>query len=508
MITLTILRKLITLRFQLKETPENNDTELAGTRSQPLSVYSRDLKYMLNSRYAAAPLRRSTPKRSLALITAMIMAITVWAGTGVVGGTREAAESPEQPALETAAGTPHRREYTQPEPAVAKRIEPRRVARINPHPPRRTKPSPRIAWKTHEVSRGDTLGRIFSRFSLDIGLASRIVDHETAETLTRLMPGHEMDLGFDDNGGLVRLRYELNRMDEIVIQLEDSELLAVRQRPIPTGTRERTASHIIGSSLFGSASKAGLSDRLIMDLVSIFGWDIDFALDIRSGDRFSILYEEMVRDGRVIGAGDIIAAEFINDGRVYRAVRHIDDSGNREYFDLEGNSLRGTFLKTPMEVSRVTSGFSKRRYHPVLKKWRAHRGVDYGAPKGTPVLATGDGRIHSMGRNGGYGNTVVLKHGGQYSTLYAHLSGYRDGLKKGATVQQGDVIGYVGATGLATGPHLHYEFRVNGQHRDPLTYETPKAQPIAERYRERFLAEARERISQLADMRPEQIASR
>lgn len=460
---------------------------------------------MLNSRYAAAPVRRSSPKRSLAVVIAMVLAITAWAGTRVTGGTQE---TPENPSSTASPETAHKREYTQPERAPAKPIEPLRVASIEPHPPRRSRPIPRIDWKSHNVSRGDTLGRIFSRFSVDIGLASRIVEHETAETLKKLMPGHEMSLGFDADGGLVRLRYELNRMEEIIIRLKDSKLLAVNQRPIPTGTRERTASYTIGSSLFGSASRAGLSDRVIMDLVSIFGWDIDFALDIRSGDRFSILYEELVRDGRSIGAGDIIAAEFINDGRVYRAVRHIDDNGNKEYFDLEGNSLRGTFLKTPMQVSRVTSGFSKRRYHPVLKKWRAHRGVDYGAPPGTPVLATGDGRVHSIGRNGGYGNTVVLKHGGQYSTLYAHLSGYKKGLKKGSKIQQGEVIGYVGATGLATGPHLHYEFRVNGEHRNPLTYETPKAQAIGERYRDTFLAEARERINQLAAVRPEQVASR
>lgn len=401
-----------------------------------------------------------------------------------------------------------RREYTQPERRVAKAIEPYRYAGVDPHPPKSDNPMPGIEWEFHSVRPGDTLGRIFSRFSINIGLASTIVEHETARTLKKLMPGHEMSLGFNAGGDLVQLRYELTRMEEIIIRFDDSVLLAVNQREIPTGTRERAVSQAIGSSLFGSASKAGLSDRLIMELVSIFGWNIDFALDIRSGDRFSILYEEMFRDGRIIGTGDIIAAEFVNDGTVHRAVRHIDDDGRKRYFDLEGNNLRGTFLKTPMRVSRVTSGFSKRRYHPVLKKWRAHRGVDYGAPTGTAILATGDGKVHSIGRNGGYGNTVVLKHGGQYSTLYAHMSGFKKDLKKGSKVQQGEVIGYVGATGLATGPHLHYEFRVNGTHRDPLTYETPRAEPIPDRYRETFLATARERIGQLTDMRPEQVASR
>lgn len=470
---------------------------------------------MLDSRYAAAPPRRSRSKTMLAAALSIALALAVWAGTRTVGGAEPAAETSEtselwreQPSPAVRLDAADRRKYTQREPHVAKAFEPIRVARIDPHPPRSTKRVPTIEWESHTVSRGDSLGRIFSRFSVDIGLASRIVEHDTARTLKKLMPGHQLRLGFSRGGDLVELRYELTRMEEILIRFKDSELTAVNQRQIPTGTRERAISQTIGSSLFLSASRAGLSDRLIMELVSIFGWDIDFARDIKSGDRFSVLYEELFRDGRSIGNGDIVAAEFVTSDTVYRAVRHIDEDGRKRYFDAEGNNLRGTFLKTPMRVSRVTSGFSKRRYHPVLKKWRAHRGVDYGAPSGTPVLATGDGRVHSIGRNGGYGNAVVLRHGGQYSTLYAHLSGFRKGLKKGSKVTQGQVIGYVGATGLATGPHLHYEFRVNGVHRDPLAYDTPRAQPIAERYRETFLAMARERVDQLADLRPDRVAAR
>ncbi|HSH41696.1 MAG TPA: peptidoglycan DD-metalloendopeptidase family protein [Arenicellales bacterium] len=465
---------------------------------------------MLDSKHAAAPLRRSRPKTLLAAVISGAVAVTVWAGTRAL---EEPADTPHITVAnaETAAapaGIGPDREYTQPGQQLAKAEPVYRARRINPHPPSPGDIKPLIEWKQYSVQRGDSLGRIFSRFSIDIGLASRIVEHETAGQLKKLMPGHEMSLGFNADGDLVELRYELDRMQELVVRLRQGELIAAEERQLPTETRERSASLTIGSSLFGAAAEAGLSDRLVMELVSIFGWDIDFALDIRTGDRFTVLYEELVRDGSVIGTGDIIAAEFINDGSTYHAVRHVDDSGRKRYFDLEGNNLRGTFLRTPMKVSRVTSGFSKRRYHPVLKKWRAHKGVDYGAPTGTPVLATGDGRIHSIGRNGGYGNAIVLKHGGQYSTLYAHLSGFRKGLKRGARVSQGEVIGYVGATGMVTGPHLHYEFRVNGQHRDPLAYETPRAEPIAERYREEFLAMARSRINQLADLRPEQVASR
>jgi len=466
---------------------------------------------MLDSRYAAAPVRRSKPRGVVAAVLTLLLAVTAWAGARMMGADSESIEAVKPPAVarqisDIAAAS--RREYTQPEHRVAKATYAERVARLEPHPPEKAGTQPVIEWQTHEVSRGDTLGRIFSRNAVAIGLASRIVQHDAGATLKKLMPGHVMSLGFRQGGELVQLRYQLSRMEEIVLTLEDAEVATVDQRRIPTGTRERMASQTIGSSLFGAASKAGLSDRLVMELASVFGWDIDFALDIRSGDHFSILYEELFRDGRSIGTGDIIAAEFVNDGEVFRAVRHVDDDGNKEYFDLDGNNLRGTFLKTPMRISRITSGFSKRRYHPVLKKWRAHRGVDYGAPTGTPVLATGDGRVHHIGRKGGYGNTVVLKHGGQYSTLYAHLSRFGKGLNRGSRIKQGDVIGYVGATGLVTGPHLHYEFRVNGQHRNPLTYETPRARPIAERYRENFLAMARDRISQLTDFQPGQLASR
>jgi murein DD-endopeptidase MepM/ murein hydrolase activator NlpD len=400
-------------------------------------------------------------------------------------------------------------EYTQHEHSVSKiagSIHPDGEARdtVAQQPPKK----PDIEWQTYSVRRGDTLGKIFNRFSVDIGLASRVAADKRGAILKKLLPGRKIWFGFNDGGKLVMLRYELDQLKELVVDFEKQGGFKVSEREIPIETRERRASGVIGSSLFVSASKAGLSNRLIMDLVSIFGWEIDFALDIRSGDRFSIIYDELLENGETIGTGEIIAAEFVNQGRVYHAIRHVDDEGHREYFDLEGNSLRGTFLKTPMRVSRITSGFSKARYHPVLKKWRAHRGVDYGAPPGTPVLATGDGRVHFVGRNGGYGNTVVLKHGGQYSTLYAHLSGFKKGLGRGTDIQQGDVIGYVGSTGLVTGPHLHYEFRVNGKHRDPLSYETPKAAPIADRYRDNFLVRAQNLIEEIAEIRPEQVASR
>lgn len=501
---------------------KNSPRPISLYSREPLRLSSRDLKYMLDSRHTAAPLRRTKPVLALAVAAVLVGSLGTWSGFRWLQSPDQAPDQTIQ-APATAAypgavepadqgGAPRVAKYTQTSPAISKETGKSEAPWQPPvselHPPEVREPGPDLDWKTYTVRRGDTLGRIFKQFSINIGLASRIASDETGESLKRLMPGNTMRLGLNEQGELKAMRYELTRMDELMVRMEGVEDISVTQREIPTQKRERTASQTIGSSLFLSASKAGLSDRLIMQLVKIFGWDIDFALDIRSGDHFSIIYEEMVRNGQTIGTGDIIAAEFINDGRLFHAVRHVDTEGDKEYFDLEGNNLRGTFLKTPMEISRVTSGFSKSRYHPVLKEWRAHRGVDYGAPKGTPVLATGDGRVHSVGRNGGYGNVLVLKHGGQYSTLYAHLSGFKKGLQRGSSVNQGEVVGYVGATGLATGPHLHYEFRVNGEHRDPMKFEPPKAAPIADRHRDTFLARARERIEQIADMRPEQVAVR
>lgn len=479
---------------------------MADTLSQPLTVFSRDLKYMLDARHAAAPLRRPAGRSALAALLVVTLAVAAW--IGIRTPTPKPVEQPSSTPLSPG----HQPEYTQVEQAVSKAgdtAHPLNASPLGGENGNDDSPAKReLEWRSHSVRRGDTLGKIFHRFSIDVGLASRIAADESGQVLKTLLPGRTMRLGFDKNGRLAVLRYELGRLEELVVDFESPDSFTVGKQSIPVETREHSASRIIGSSLFVTASEAGLADRLIMQLVSIFGWEIDFALDIRSGDRFSIIYEELLRNGESIGTGDIVAAEFVNQGKVYRAVRHIDDQGHKEYFDLQGKNLRGTFLKTPMRVTRITSGFSKRRYHPVLKKWRAHRGVDYGASTGTPVLATGDGRVELAGRKGGYGNTIILKHGGRYSTLYAHLSRFAKGVRRGAAVQQGDVIGYVGATGLVTGPHLHYEFRVDGQHRDPLTFETPKAEPIEARYRKEFLAMAQERIDEIAEIRAEQVASR
>lgn len=230
---------------------------------------------------------------------------------------------------------------------------------------------------------------------------------------------------------------------------------------------------IVEQSLFDDGQAAGLSDHLIMELADIFGWDIDFVVDLRRGDRFTVLYEEKYWRGQKVADGDILAAEFVNQGRTFRAIGHRAENGRMEYFSPDGLALRRAFLRTPVKFSRVSSTFSDARYHPILKRWRAHNGVDYDAPLGTPVRATASGRIAAIGWNGGYGNIIEIRHAGPYSTVYAHLARYRPGLRAGQTVTQGEVIGYVGRTGLATAPHLHYEVQVNGVQRDPLTFELP-----------------------------------
>lgn len=272
-------------------------------------------------------------------------------------------------------------------------------------------------------------------------------------------------------------------------------LASGRTPSLETQTYEVRVARIAGiveSSLFEDGQEAGMSDRLIMELAEIFGWDIDFVLDLRPGDRFTVLHEEKYWRGQKVADGDILAAEFINQGKAFRAIGYHDETGRMRYYSPDGFELRGEFLRTPVKFSRVSSSFSNSRYHPILKTWRAHNGVDYEAPLGTPVRATAAGYIISVGWHGGYGNMVAIRHAGPYSTLYAHLARYKSGLRAGQWIEQGEVIGYVGRTGLATAPHLHYELQVNGIHRDPLTFQIPRSSraPIPPEIRPLFLKRA------------------
>jgi murein DD-endopeptidase MepM/ murein hydrolase activator NlpD len=304
-------------------------------------------------------------------------------------------------------------------------------------------------------------------------------DEETT-ALKHLMPGQQLHFHIDDQG-LEKLKFEKNLVTTLLVQRDqdgfNSELVTT-----PLTTRVIQASATINDSLFMAGQEAGMSDNLIMQMVAIYGWDIDFVQDIRSGDHFKLIYQEQYKNGVKVKDGPILAAEFVNRGKAYRAVRYTSPDGRTDYYTENGASMRKAFLRTPLNFTRISSGFSLHRRHPILNTIRAHKGVDYAAPTGTPIKATGDGVVAFLGRKGGYGRVIVLKHGGRYSTLYGHMSAYARHLRTGDRVKQGQVIGYVGMSGLATGPHLHYEFRVNGVHRNPLTVKLPKAQSIPKQY--------------------------
>ncbi len=335
---------------------------------------------------------------------------------------------------------------------------------------------------TYTIKSGDSLARIFREFGLSAGLLHRIVNSgKPAKQLARIKPGQVLHIHRDDKERFTELVYEINPAKTLRVKQHNagftSELV---QREVES--RKAEGSGIIESSLFESAQKAGLSDALTMKLAGIFGWDIDFALGIRSGDRFSVIYSEQWLDGEKLKDGPILAAEFTSRGKVYRAVKFEDAKGNVGYYTPDGKQMKKTFLRTPVRFSRISSKFTKRRWHPVLKRMRSHKGVDYAAPTGTPVKAAGAGKISFVGRKGGYGKAIFIKHEGSYTTVYGHLSRYAKGICKGKSIRQGQLIGYVGSTGLASGPHLHYEFRVNGKHKDPLKVTFAPAAPINKKY--------------------------
>lgn len=244
-----------------------------------------------------------------------------------------------------------------------------------------------------------------------------------------------------------------------------------------------------------------------MEMASVFGYDVDFALDIRRGDRFVVVYDRLYKDGKKLRDGDILAAEFVNQDRELRAVRFTDADGNTAYYTPEGDSMRKAFIRTPLDVFRISSHFNPGRFHPVLNRIRSHKGTDYAAPTGTPIKATGEGRVVFAGVKGGYGNCVVLRHGSTYQTLYGHMSKIRSGIRTGASVKQGQIIGYVGSTGLATGPHLHYEFLVNGTHRNPVTVALPRANPVARADLPKFKNVSAPLMAQIETLSSAQFAS-
>ncbi len=355
------------------------------------------------------------------------------------------------------------------------------------------------------IGRGDTLDKLFRKHDLDLGQLSEIAKLDEARTRFRkLKPGDQFEITHDE-GELVSMYSNLSLTSALKIERAESGFRAeIVERPIEK--RKRLAYGTIETSLFESAADAGLSDRVIMNIAGIFAWDVDFVLDIRSGDDYYVQYEEIWQDGEYVTDGEIVAAEFNNDGRTHQAIRFIDDEGRSDYFTPDGHSVRKAFLRAPVDFTRISSNFNPRRRHPILNTIRAHRGVDYAAPRGTPIKAAGDGKVILRGVKGGYGNTIILQHGGNITTLYAHMSRFA-GAGIGSRVRQGQTIGYVGSTGLATANHLHYEYRLNGVHRNPRTVELPQADPIDQRYRQQFLATVEPILQELEKFKNTQLAS-
>lgn len=351
-------------------------------------------------------------------------------------------------------------------------------------------------WVEYQVKSGDNLTILFKRAGLgprDVYKISQAVSG--SDTFRHLRPGQTFAFLIED-GVLRKLKHARSQLEATLIEMTDSGYQA-RELVRQPDARRVYAQGQIDSSLFVDAAAAGLPHRTIMQLAEIFGWDIDFALDLRAGDRFRVLYEQDYLDGAPLNRSRILAAEFINKDRIHSAIRFTDQEGSSHYFTPDGHSMRKAFLRSPVDFRRISSRFKPERYHPVLGKKRPHRGVDYAAATGTPIKAAGDGKIIWRGTKGGYGRTVILQHGGNITTLYAHMSSYRKGLSNGERVRQGQVIGYVGASGLATGPHLHYEFRINNVHKNPLTVALPAAKPVPEPERAAFKAQSEQLLAAL-----------
>jgi murein DD-endopeptidase MepM/ murein hydrolase activator NlpD len=333
-------------------------------------------------------------------------------------------------------------------------------------------------WREERFSRGDTISDLLARLGVNDGEARAfLVGIKDKRSLQLLRPGATVQARTADDGALLALRSINDKGRLISFDKQGAEFRTLEQQ-LSLQPQQQMKSGEIRSSLFAATDAAGLSDNIAGQLADVFAGDIDFHRDLRRGDKFTVIYEMFYHEGRAIKSGRVLAAEFINKGKSYRAVWFQDSEGKGGYYTPEGKNMRKAFLRSPLEFSRVSSGFSM-RFHPILQKWRAHKGIDYAAPSGTHVKATADGVIESVGRQGGYGNFITIKHQGGITTSYAHLSSFARGLRKGARVQQGDVVGHVGMTGWATGPHLHYEFRVNDQVRNPLTVALPAALPIS-----------------------------
>jgi murein DD-endopeptidase MepM/ murein hydrolase activator NlpD len=359
-------------------------------------------------------------------------------------------------------------------------------------------------WVAVTVRPGQTVADIFQKNGVSPTLLQQLLDGGNAKALRNIHPGDEFAFRHGADGAVTALRFDRDDHTRVVVSFDDG---GMRQRIIDRLVERRThvAHGVIERSLFDAGAQSGLNDAMVIKLANAFGYDIDFAQDLRQGDSFTVIYDDVYREGERLRDGDIIAATFVNRGKRYSAFRYTDVAGETMYYSEDGRPLRKSFLRTPVEFTRISSTFTSGRMHPILGTMRAHRGVDYAAPQGTPVRAAGDGKVAFRGWQNGYGNVVVLQHGGHFSTLYGHMSKF-SGIHDGQHVSQGQTIGYVGMTGLATGPHLHYEFRIDGVHRDPLTVTLPKPEPLPQVELARFHNQTQPQLAKLKSLEATQLA--
>ncbi|MDA9196075.1 peptidoglycan DD-metalloendopeptidase family protein [Gammaproteobacteria bacterium] len=355
-----------------------------------------------------------------------------------------------------------------------------------------------ISQQTYEVKDGEILSIIFEKFKVPLNTQYKIYSLKEANLVTNIRPGNRIIFTYLGNE-LTNIAIVKDKLSSIEISIGQKIILNKVTNNIETISSY--AGGTISSSFYEDASASGMPDSVIMDLAYIFGWDIDFVFDIRKGDTFSVIYETPYSKGEMVENGDILIAEFTNQNKTYVANRFIDQEGKKGYFDNNGENLQKAFLRAPLEFSYISSHFNPNRMHPVLHTIRAHNGVDYAAPRGSPVRATGSGSVEFVGVRNGCGKEIVLKHTNDYSTRYCHLNKFESKVKEGRKIQQGQVIGYVGSTGLATGPHLHYEFKIGNKHTDPVKIKLPSAEPLSSKLKMDFDILFKKNKLMLDDMR-------
>ena len=333
-----------------------------------------------------------------------------------------------------------------------------------------------LSYKIHKVKDGENLSIIFEDFNVPLNTAYRIFRLDNKKLLSKIRPGDEMRFTYLGNE-ITNIEIGKDSINSLIVDLTDG--ISIKEITKEVELVRSFKSGVIKTSFYESALEAEIPDSVIMDFAYIFGWDVDFVFDIREGDSFFLVYETAFSNGEKIENGDIVVAKFINNGNVYKANRFFTSVNKKEFFDDDGNNLQKAFLRAPLDFAYISSHFNPNRMHPVLHTIRAHNGTDYAAKRGSPVRTTGDGTIKYSGRRNGCGNEIVIQHTYDYSTRYCHLDKFHSGIKKGKKVTQGETIGYVGSTGLATGPHLHYEFKIGNKHIDPVKLKLPSAEPIS-----------------------------